>query len=74
MDGNWGAFGVWSTCSATCGGGSQSRSRSCDDPSPANGGRPCSGSAVEQRGCGQQSCPGEQDNNLNRWMNLTYFA
>ena len=58
VDGNWGAFGVWSACSVTCGGGRKSRERLCDNPAPASGGKPCSGSSIEERSCRKKSCPG----------------
>ena len=57
-DGNWGEFGAWTACSLTCGGGSQSRVRICNNPSPSGGGAPCLGSSSEERRCGEQSCPG----------------
>ena len=52
---------MWSECSATCGGGSQSRVRRCNNPSPSNGGRPCSGSMIGTRRCNTQSCPGMEN-------------
>ena len=59
VDGNWGAYGAWSTCTATCGGGTRMRVRSCDDPGPSNGGRKCPGSSAEIEDCGTQSCAGK---------------
>lgn len=47
----------WSTCSPTCAGGIQQRSRSCTNPPPANGGRHCRGPAEETKGCNNQNCP-----------------
>ncbi|XP_052089205.1 thrombospondin-1-like [Mytilus californianus] len=49
MDGGWSSWsGInWSTgCSTTCDAGIQygQRTRSCTNPSPRNGGKPCSGS------------------------------
>lgn len=49
VDGGWTG---WSTCSLTCGGGTQTRS--CTNPSPANGGAACSGSSSQA--CNTQSC------------------
>ncbi len=45
----WGAWGPYGACSATCGTGSQSRSRSCSTGSP--GSAHCSGSATSSRSC-----------------------
>ncbi len=50
VDGVWSA---WSTCSATCGSGTQMRT--CTTPAPANGGADCFGAS--QQSCNTQSCP-----------------
>ena len=39
----WGTWGTWTSCSATCGGGTRTRTKLCDSPAPANGGMECSG-------------------------------
>lgn len=57
VDGSWGAWSSWGTCTVTCGGGSYSRSRQCDDPAPANGGLQCPGDQSEFGNCNNQSCP-----------------
>ena len=49
-----GGWTNWSNCSASCGGGTQSRS--CTNPAPANGGLNCSGSSSQS--CNTQSCAG----------------
>ncbi|CAH1268877.1 PLG [Branchiostoma lanceolatum] len=52
IDGGWSAWGAWTECNVTCGaGGSQSRGRSCDNPSPQFGGVSCTGAAQETRTC-----------------------
>ena len=51
IHGNWGTFGVWSACSVTCGIGGQASVRVCNNPSPTNGGRKCSGRSVQTRVC-----------------------
>ncbi|KAK3591356.1 hypothetical protein CHS0354_040317 [Potamilus streckersoni] len=57
VDGGWGHWGAFSTCSKSCGGGIHQRSHVCDDPAPANGGKPCNGSATETSTCNTQPCP-----------------
>jgi len=52
---NWGSWGAWSKCSATCG-GPQTRSRVCDNPAPMHGGANCSGRAEMKRACGTRPC------------------
>lgn len=58
VDGGYSEWTAWSSCNLTCGGGIQSRSRSCTDPRPANGGRRCRrlGPAIEYGKCNTQPC------------------
>ena len=56
VDGSWGSWTDWSSCSVTCGGGSQRRTRRCDDPSPRNGGAECPGSDEEVQSCNTENC------------------
>ncbi|KAK3583750.1 hypothetical protein CHS0354_022782 [Potamilus streckersoni] len=55
IDGAWSDFGPWSSCSVTCGGGTQKRYRYCNNPIP-HGGAYCVGSSEEQQSCNTQSC------------------
>jgi hypothetical protein len=55
VDGVDGAPGAWGPCSATCGGGTQSRTLTCA-VSPKYGGKPCS-YAVQKQACNTQACP-----------------
>uniref|UniRef100_A0A8D0AL43 ADAM metallopeptidase with thrombospondin type 1 motif 2 n=1 Tax=Sander lucioperca TaxID=283035 RepID=A0A8D0AL43_SANLU len=57
QDGGWGAWSAWGACSRTCGGGVQFRSRRCDSPAPANGGRTCFGNSYEFTLCSRDECP-----------------
>ena len=57
VDGNWTDWGYWEVCSVTCGGGVQSRTRTCTNPSPHFGGRDCLGGNVEERSCNDNPCP-----------------
>ena len=57
VDGGYSDFGDWSKCSAECEGGTQSRTRTCTNPAPANGGADCAGDSSETRECNTQACP-----------------
>ncbi len=57
LDGNWGAWSSLSTCTVTCGGGTQSHTRLCNNPPPSNGGAACPGSSSENAPCNLQLCP-----------------
>ena len=57
VDGGWSEFGEWSECSAACGGGTQSRTRSCTNPAPAHGGTDCQGLKTESQNCNTDECP-----------------
>ena len=50
----------WSVCSASCGGGTQERTRKCSFPKDAKGGVDCStlGPSLETRECNVLMCPG----------------
>ena len=52
VDGGWSGWSSWSSCSATCGGGSQTKTRACDSPATQHGGSYCSGQATSTRSCG----------------------
>ena len=64
VDGQWGSFGRWSTCSKTCGGGIKTRQRLCDNPSPSNNGADCIGNATHWLNCSVNSCPGKKTTNI----------
>ena len=55
INGNWGQWGSWSSCSKTCGTGSKSRRRSCNNPAPAYGGSSCPGVSYASTSCSLQS-------------------
>jgi len=57
VDGSWGSWTDWSSCSQSCGGGTETRGRLCDSPAPAHGGADCHGDGLEQRQCNTRPCP-----------------
>lgn len=57
VDGVWVTWGSWGTCTVTCGGGSQTRSRTCTNPAPQYGGAACPGSGGSSQACNTQHCP-----------------
>ena len=58
VDGGYSDFGDWSACSADCGRGTQTRTRTCTNPAPAHGGADCVGDSSEARECNTHACPG----------------
>uniref|UniRef100_A0A667XH33 Complement component C7 n=1 Tax=Myripristis murdjan TaxID=586833 RepID=A0A667XH33_9TELE len=50
IHGSWSCWSGWSSCS----GGKRSRSRSCSNPSPQNGGQHCTGESTETSDCEDQ--------------------
>ena len=56
VDGVWLEWADWDSCSVTCGGGSQNRTRAC--LGPFHGGSECPGSEHDQQDCNTHSCPG----------------
>uniref|UniRef100_A0A3P9LPN6 Complement component C7 n=1 Tax=Oryzias latipes TaxID=8090 RepID=A0A3P9LPN6_ORYLA len=47
IHGSWSCWSSWSSCSDS----QRSRSRSCNNPAPSNGGHSCIGPAAEQKSC-----------------------
>ena len=60
IDGGYTEWSEWSECTATCGGGSRSHSRTCTNPSPKNKGKTCIeqdlGPNMESEECNTQDC------------------
>ena len=59
VDGSWGSWTAWSSCSVTCGDGARTRSRECDNPAPQNGGQECVGLATDDVTCREETCTGQ---------------
>ena len=67
VDGGWSEYGEWSECSAECDGGTQTRTKECNNPAPQHGGADCEGEGEETRECNTQACEGiyfNKDKNL----------
>ncbi|XP_030853395.1 hemicentin-1 isoform X1 [Strongylocentrotus purpuratus] len=55
VDGVWGSWSIWSTCTVSCGGGQQTRTRTCTGP--LHGGQPCEGRSEQTIRCNAEQCP-----------------
>ena len=58
VNGKWSEWSDWGQCSVSCGGGTQSRSRSCTPPK--NGGKGCEGDNSQTQECETDPCPGKE--------------
>uniref|UniRef100_A0A8C4QI00 ADAMTS cysteine-rich domain-containing protein n=1 Tax=Eptatretus burgeri TaxID=7764 RepID=A0A8C4QI00_EPTBU len=56
VDGNWGSWSTFGTCSRSCGGGVQFSERLCDSPYPQHGGSYCLGIHTHYRSCKLSPC------------------
>ena len=56
MDGHWGRWSSWGACSKTCDNGTTVRTRKCDNPTPANSGKPCPGDDEHKAACTVRRC------------------
>ena len=70
VDGQWSDWSDWGSCSVTCDGGIQNRTRACNNPLPSNGGNPCSGNETETQSCNAGACPGKSKLNI---LLICYF-
>lgn len=58
VHGNWSEWGEFGECSVSCGKGTQTRFRACDNPPAAYGGRDCIGESEDIRPCNDFPCAG----------------
>lgn len=73
VDGMWSSWSAWTTCSKTCGCGIQTRTRTCDNPKPANNGTFCLGDGVQEQICNTSiACQGMQ--NMEEFLTLWAFV
>ncbi|XP_060604924.1 sushi, von Willebrand factor type A, EGF and pentraxin domain-containing protein 1-like [Ruditapes philippinarum] len=57
VNGGWSQWGEWSGCGVTCGGGLNSRSRNCNNPTPSPYGNDCEGDNIDSFICNDLACP-----------------
>ena len=64
IQGEWGPWAGWTTCSLSCGkGGNRRRQRTCDNPKPSGNGMNCVGESSQSKDCMQTSlCPNQGRN------------
>uniref|UniRef100_K1RKA6 Hemicentin-1 n=1 Tax=Magallana gigas TaxID=29159 RepID=K1RKA6_MAGGI len=80
VNGEWSSWQNPSQCTVTCGGGLRVRTRSCTNPTPANGGQQCVGLFFGSESCNTHPCPGATlrqnttKNNNNHQTYNNYFA
>ena len=55
-NGGWSPYSAWSACSVTCGGGTQTRTRQCDSPTPYGTGAGCGSDDTESQACNTEAC------------------
>ena len=60
IDGNWGAWSSWNHCSVSCGGGTQTSTRQCNNPPALFGGQQCAGVDTRTQNCNTHNCPSKQ--------------
>ena len=56
VNGGWSGWSGYSSCSKSCGGGQQTKTRSCTNPPPSGGGSECFGSSNDTRSCNTNFC------------------
>ena len=54
--GSWSEWSNWTDCSTTCGNGTKSRHRNCENLSPRHGEKTCTGDVYQRKHCFQQAC------------------
>ncbi|XP_065940714.1 mucin-like protein [Magallana gigas] len=57
INGDWSCWQNSSACSGTCGEGVKTRTRTCNHPTPANGGLQCRGESHMSEHCNDNPCP-----------------
>ncbi|VDI52204.1 Hypothetical predicted protein [Mytilus galloprovincialis] len=68
VDGQWGSW-TTTSCSVTCGNGIKHRNRTCNNPSPSDGGKLCQGVDNESLVCKLGDC--SVDGHWGPWSSVT---
>ncbi|XP_034337070.2 SCO-spondin [Magallana gigas] len=72
IDGKYSDWGAWTSCSVTCGGGTQLRKRTCTNPPPQFGGKECSNESEQSEICNTNNCPVDGTySDWSAWMSCT---
>ena len=79
VNGGYSEWKPYSVCSKTCGGGVQTRNRTCTNPPPSYNGEDCSrlGPNKNTRECNNRGCPGKMNKTQYtfwRWVILHTFV
>ena len=78
VNGNYTHWTMWTACDKSCGNGTRTRSRSCSNPAPANGGKTCLdqglGDDTEDEECFLVHCPGAFPLLLDSFFNVSIIA
>lgn len=56
VDGVWTSWSSWGSCTVTCDGGSQDKTRTCTNPAAQYGGADCVGVGSATQQCNTQAC------------------
>lgn len=74
-EGRWAAWGPYTTCSKSCGGGMQSRIRKCVDPSRSHSLKTCKGAFRQRRQCNLNPCAGKKKTqNKDNTKKVSHYA
>uniref|UniRef100_A0A182Q292 Cell adhesion molecule n=1 Tax=Anopheles farauti TaxID=69004 RepID=A0A182Q292_9DIPT len=72
IDGGWTAWSGWTECTEPCGFGRSLRLRSCSNPAPRHGGRPCEGVESEIKTCKLREC--HVDGGWSEWSSWSHCS
>ncbi|XP_057363933.1 hemicentin-1 isoform X3 [Manis pentadactyla] len=69
VHGAWSTWQPWGTCSRSCGKGTQTRSRLCNNPPPLFDGSYCHGVETQMQVCNERHCPVD-----GKWASWTMWS